>query len=131
MSSSRSYAAIEDLFGLTTRRSSVLAECDFTPIGKIVRGGEKYKQIALHDGINLDLFIVTPPAQWGVIFLIRTGSAEFSHRMVTQRNRGGNLPSMYHVKDGALWKGDTLIPVPDEEEYFALCNMKVIPPHER
>jgi len=124
-------ASLQDMFGNTICTMSVLAECDFSPIGKIIRGGDKYKQIALHEGMSLDLFIVTPPAHWGVIFLIRTGSAEFSHRMVTLKRHGGNLPSMYRVKEGAVWKGNTVIPVPEEEDYFKLCNMEVIPPNER
>lgn len=36
--------------------------------------------------IKLDLFITTP-ASWGVIFLIRTGSAEFSQAVVTHARR--------------------------------------------
>ena len=49
--------------------------------------GSRYKRLLYRD-FGLDLFIVLPPAQWGVLFTIRTGSAEFSHRLVTDKRQG-------------------------------------------
>lgn len=51
----------------------------------VIKNGEKYTQLLLPEGIKLDLFKVTPPAQWGVILTLRTGPAEFSRKIVTQR----------------------------------------------
>jgi DNA polymerase/3'-5' exonuclease PolX len=48
----------------------------------------------------LDLFITTAE-QWGVIFMIRTGSSRFSTRMVTEIKSKG-----FYVKDGWLWKNN-------------------------
>jgi DNA polymerase/3'-5' exonuclease PolX len=52
--------------------------------------------------VALDLFSVFRPAAWGVIMAIRTGPAEFSQRLVTQRSKGGLLPDHMSVKDGDL-----------------------------
>ena len=80
---------------------------------------------------QLDLFIVQPPAQWGVQFLIRTGPAMFSKWMVTQRRKGGALPSFAHVRGGAVWNGETLISMPEESDYFEFCELLWITPERR
>ncbi len=100
-------------------------------LGKTINNGSRYKQIELETGLPLDLFIVLPPAQWGVIFMIRTGSAEFSKSMVTPRAYGGKLPNCYRVKDGAVWMGETMIETPEEADYFKLCDMDFVPPEKR
>lgn len=56
--------------------------------------------------IRVDLNVVIPPATWGVIFLTRTGPRDFSHWVVTRRNRGGALPIGYRVQDGAVFEGE-------------------------
>ncbi len=102
------------------------------------KNGDKYKQFwAMADGIHLikiDLFLVTPPAQWGVIDLIRTGPAEFSHWMVTSRDSGGALPREYCVSEGGvrhLEHVEDVIPMPEEADYFTLCGMEWIEPSKR
>ena len=102
-----------DLFGESST-VHLLDAFDFSAIGKVIKGGSKYKQIELFDGINLDLFIVTPPAQWGVVFMIRTGSADFSHRLVTKKQQGGMLPSNLRVEKGAIWSSNHIIETPEE-----------------
>jgi DNA polymerase/3'-5' exonuclease PolX len=91
---------------------------DNTPEARAIKNGDRYKQIALPEGINLDLFIVRPPAQWGVILAIRTGPADYSHWLVTPYYSHGALPPHMRVHDGALWKGETLIPTPEEADFF-------------
>lgn len=100
-------------------------------IGRCIKSGHKYKQIELKEGINLDLFIVTPPAQWGVIFTIRTGPAEFSHRLVTQKSQGGLLPSNLRVEGGAIWNGKEIIKTPEEADLFRLAEMRFVEPWNR
>lgn len=56
---------IPDLFGETLLDHS-LDVFNWASVGDVLASGHKMKKIALHAGINLDLFIVTPPAQWGV-----------------------------------------------------------------
>lgn len=120
-----------DLFGNILSDDHDLNYFDYAAIGKPIKNGNKYKQILLWEEINLDLFIVTPPAQWGVIFLIRTGSAEFSHRFVTPRNQGGLLPSNFKVQDGAVWSNNHIIETPEEKDFFALAGVPFIEPEQR
>lgn len=121
---------VNDMFGNPTT-TSVLDVMDWSNIGVPEKSGPKYKQIILRSGAALDLFIVTPPAQFGVQFLIRTGPAEYSHRFVTPKHYGGMLPSNLKVKDGAIWKGNQLIETPEEEDVFNLIGAPWIPPMER
>ena len=120
-----------DLFGDSDKFHSALDDFNFSEIGTVIKGGSKYKQIALTSGINLDLFIVLYPAQWGVIFMIRTGSAEFSKAMVTQKKFGGHLPSYCVVRDGAVWDKEGIICMDEEQDYFKLCGMDFVPPEKR
>lgn len=85
----------------------------------------KYVQIKLPEGINLDLFI-TSKEQWGVIFMIRTGSAEFSKRMVTEIKKYG-----YRVENGFLMKKDKIIPCYEEKDFFMYTEQNYIQPIAR
>jgi DNA polymerase/3'-5' exonuclease PolX len=103
--------------------------------------GDKYKKIWLKkENIQIDLFLVTPPAEWGVQSVIRTGPSDFSHWMVTRKSRGGALPDNYIVADGAVGirtrsdKGDGrqgIISTPEEIDFFSLCGMDWIEPSQR
>src|SRR5215813_8438422 len=64
--------------------------------------GPKYKRLA-YQGFPLDLFSTTAD-QWGVICLLRTGSAEFNQQLVLKQSQGGWLTRGYFFKDGRLWK---------------------------
>lgn len=120
----------DDLFGNSTGDSK-LNSVDWPTFGKVIKNGNKYKQIELHEGITLDLFIVTPPAQFGVVFLIRTGPAEFSRKLVTPRNQGGLMPSNYKVKDGAVWSHNHIIETPEESDVFDLFGLPYVEPELR
>lgn len=119
------------LFGGTEIVGNALEAYDFNRLGKVIKGGSKYKQIELPQNINLDLFIVTPPAQWGAIFMIRTGPKEFSKKMVTVRRYGGHLPSNYRQRDGAVWDRNRVIPMESERDYFELCEIDFVEPEAR
>lgn len=102
-------------------------------------------------GIGLDVFSVIPPAQFGVILAIRTGSSEFSHRFMTPRRFGGNLPDHMIVRDGVLYRhpeGRVLpmdreerkrldvatleaVPTPEEESFFEALGMPWVEPEAR
>lgn len=69
--------------------------------------------------------------QFGVLFLIRTGSAEFSHRFVTSKQQGGMLPSYLKVKDGAIWSHNHIVPTPEESDVFDLAGVEFIEPERR
>lgn len=74
---------------------------------RIEKNGERYKKFWLkYAGLSVDLFLVLPPAAWGVQLVIRTGPADFSHWIVSRRKRGGALPNGHRVQDGAVWEGE-------------------------
>ncbi len=90
--------------------------------------------------IPLDLFVVLPPADWGVIFAIRTGPSDLSFKLVTSALKQG-----LKVQDGQLFKLKNMnpdhnnkwvlgekIPCPEETDFFkALGYRKVPEPQER
>ncbi len=96
-----------------------------------IKGGEKYKQFLLpRHGIKLDLFLAQPD-NFGLIFLLRTGPAEFSQRMVTPRRRGGHMPSIFKVSEGFVRKSGRALSTPEEADVFHLWDMEFIEPWER
>ena len=98
---------------------------------EFVINGPRHKKIALADGLDLDLFIVLPPAQWGVIFTLRTGPAEFSYWIVNRRSCGGRLPSNCRVRDGQVIRNGEPLPMPEEEDFLRLLELEGIAPGER
>jgi len=100
-------------------------------LGRFIKSGPKYKQIALPEGINLDLFCVIPPAQWGYLFAIRTGPAEFSKRLVTARKFRGWLPSHAKPVDGVIMSGKRIIEMPEEQDLFGFCGLPFVKPEDR
>lgn len=87
--------------------------------------GERYWAIEM-DGVAIDLFMVLPPAQWGVIATIRTGPADFSKMIVQDALKQG-----LRFKDGAIWRGEELIPTPEEADVFRALNMRWVAPEAR
>jgi DNA polymerase/3'-5' exonuclease PolX len=100
--------------------------------------GPRYKKyyVSLDAGqtwlIKLDLFLVIPPSDWGVEYLIRTGPAEFSHWIVTKRSWGGGMPDGYRV-DGNRVISETgdYIPCPEEIDFLRFCKLQWIEPKFR
>lgn len=136
------FAAARDLFGGTAGVVNCLDDLvsHLEAAGTLTRRvsdkgatawGSRLKR-ALYKGFPVDLFAAFEPATFGVIHVIRTGSAEFSHRLVTPRRLGGMLPDWAQVKDGAIWHRDgTKMPTPEEEDVFALLGIPVVPPEAR
>lgn len=86
----------------------------------------KYTQRMLPEGIKLDLFFATPE-NWGLIFAIRTGSANFSHKVLaTEWVKQG-----FHSKGGILTKGRTEYPITEEIELFKLLGIYWTDPEKR
>lgn len=121
---------IRDMFDnpIPLETDHALNYLDWSLYGELKMNGNKQKKIILREGIQLDLFIVTPPAQFGVIFMIRTGSKEYSHKMVTHKADGGCLPGHLRVKDGAVWSRNHIIETPEEFNYFELCGVPYLEP---
>lgn len=121
---------LPDMFGAPSS-SHMLDTVDWTSFGIVVKSGHKFKQIELVEGITLDLFIVTPPAQWGVIFLLRTGPEVFSHQFVKKKSHGGMLPSNMEVKHGALRLHGFVVETPEEIDVFKAAGLAYIEPKSR
>ena len=86
-------------------------------------GSGKYTQIYIEDqDINLDLFMTTPE-QWGVIFMIRTGSDQFSKRMMWSIKPG------YKVDEGFLKDQEgNIVPCFEEKDFFTITKMDYVLP---
>jgi hypothetical protein len=71
-----------------------------------IRGGERQRVYAIPaTGTQLDLYIVAPET-WGYHFAVRTGPAEFSKALVTERSRGGRLRDGLICREGRVWHAD-------------------------
>jgi len=86
----------------------------------------KYTQRTLPDGIALDLFFATP-ANWGLIFAIRTGSAEYSHLVLAR----GWVRNGYKSVNGMLSRDGVPVPVPEEHDLFRLAGVTWEAPEAR
>ena len=86
----------------------------------------KYTQRMLPEGIVLDLFFARPE-NWGLIYAIRTGSADYSHWVLA----AGWVRMGYHSVDGMLtWNGEP-VPVREEQDLFAMAGVAWCRPEER
>jgi DNA polymerase/3'-5' exonuclease PolX len=87
----------------------------------------KYTQRLLPEGIKLDLFIATLD-NWGLQFAIRTGSAEFSHRILAC----GWVKAGYHSQNGILYdKENNPKYIHEEKDLFDLIGLEYIEPKYR
>lgn len=118
-----------------------------------IKRGEKYRQFAypLHlDGvseISVDLFTANEK-NWGLIYLIRTGSSVFSQHVVSYLAKnfrpshagyvrmGGRAPATIKGDGFPTWPdkakdGMEIIPTPEEVDVFRLAGVRMLPPSER
>jgi DNA polymerase/3'-5' exonuclease PolX len=80
-------------------------------------------------GIPIDVFFVLPPAQWGVIMTIRTGSADFNVTLM-QTARRRNL----RCEDGRLINTSSrggIVNTPTEESFFEAIGVQWVSPEQR
>lgn len=129
----------KDMFGLPTGREINLLEFDFHQVVNlavdsgltVLMDGGRRKSLLLSQGIKLELWITLPPSQWGIQKVIRTGPADFSHWMVTPREKGGALPPGMKVKDLCLWYQDKVLETPEEADFFRFLGLLYKEPKER
>jgi DNA polymerase/3'-5' exonuclease PolX len=125
---------VPDLFG----DSSAITEVDLLlptlPI-RLLKNGKKYKQFTFDDArgrpVQVDLFLQTDPATWGVNFLLRTGSDAFARRMVTPRLHNGYMPDGFRVLHARVWRAGAALSTPEEHDIFDLWGMPFAPPRGR
>ena len=92
------------------------------------RDGHRYKR-RIFEGLPIDLFLVLPPAQWGLLLFIRTGPADFGHRALARWKRisGGGFS-----KDGCLHNANgTAVPTPEEADVFDALRLAWVAPEDR
>jgi DNA polymerase/3'-5' exonuclease PolX len=75
--------------------------------------------------IKLDLFIAGAD-NFGIIYAIRTGSAEFTTALVTHAKKVG-VPSV----DGYLTRDGERLATPEERDVFDLLNLEYVEPEQR
>ena len=91
------------------------------------RWGESYRGV-LFNGFKHEIFMATPE-NFGAIFLIRTGPADYSRRVVdTIRTQG-----LYRQTEGRLIHvaSGEIVPVPDEATYLRLAGLSWQEPKDR
>jgi DNA polymerase/3'-5' exonuclease PolX len=141
----------------STRLARTLAGLEEQGKLRFIKGQEKLKQYAINarefgvaqplNEFTVEFYLVTPPAEFGVDLLIRTGPGSednnFSKWVVTPRAQGGALPDGYRVSGAAVWredqldekrkplKGENPLPMPTEGDFFKFLGLKYIEPHLR
>jgi DNA polymerase/3'-5' exonuclease PolX len=123
-----------DMFGLET--GNQYSQLDDALSGLSTEGytknGDKYKQFS-YEGVTVDLFIATRET-WGAIATIRTGSADFTHWLVTSKRHGGGCPSGLKVREGRVCYENVSGPAFDtstEEKFFQVLEQRWVEPIER
>jgi DNA polymerase/3'-5' exonuclease PolX len=90
----------------------------------------KYVQFETRAGdgpiINVDVFTATAE-NWGLIYAIRTGSADYAHRVLAC----GWVRNGYHSVDGMLTREGVAVAVPEESDLFMLAGAEWVEPEER
>jgi len=90
------------------------------------RMGPRYKALT-YRGLPVDLFIVRPPAEWGVVFALRTGPGDWNTRLVTDCQR-----FLRFVEGGArLRAAGRYVPCPEEEDFFDAIGQPWVDPPQR
>ena len=117
---------IKDLFGNTTGYGISREFIDVVNQWKKVKGDAfgKYTQ-RLVDGEKVEISIATPE-NFGNLVMIRSGPADFSHKMMLAVLKRG-----LEQRDGYLWKDDKIIPCYTEEDFFSVLNLPYIVPEFR
>lgn len=81
----------------------------------------------IKEDVYIDLFLCIEET-WGVIFVIRTGNAEFSRFLVTRARKIG-----YSVENGRIYEANKIFPfiIESERKVFKILKMEWIPPEQR
>lgn len=110
------------------RQRDLMYFCDLVRKWEKVKGEPygKYTQRMLPEGIKLDLFMATK-MNWGLILAIRTGSAEYSHRILAT----GWKKNGYTSIEGMLHKGGEAITMYEEEDVFMVAGIPYVRPFKR
>ena len=123
-----------DLFGVPTGTSEVDRLLADWPV-QMLADGAKQKKFLLTtqrgETYQVDLFLQPDPATWAVNLLIRTGSADFSHWLVTKRALGGAMWDDCASRDARIWYGDQVVSLPEEADLFTFLQLDYFEPTAR
>jgi DNA polymerase/3'-5' exonuclease PolX len=113
------------LYGVTKYTQRKLKLTDFIHCQKEDCSGD---MICGYEGrfIKLDLFIAEK-GNWGTIFSIRTGSADYSHRVLAS----GWVRKGYKSEGGFLYKNGVKYEVLEEEDLFEMIGISYVEPKDR
>ena len=102
-------------------------------MGKPQAMGKRYMaMIDICTGIPIDIFIVLPPAQWGVIMTIRTGSADFGAKLLqAARRRGFRRENGQLIDIRSKGKRERHLETPTEKSFFDAINVAWVDPEDR
>lgn len=92
--------------------------------------GERYKKLWYGSPSGqrwpVDLFICRPPAQYGWLKVLRTGSADWTQQYLLWRK-----PPGLAARNGALYQDGKVMSTPDEEQVFTAFGRLWVPPTQR
>lgn len=94
--------------------------------GELEYGTTKYTQRILPEGIKLDLFIAEE-GNWGSIFAIRTGSADYSHKVLAN----GWVRQGFKSDGGYLYRNGEKYEIHEEEDLFRFIGVPYVKPEDR
>ena len=94
--------------------------------GELEFGKTRYTQRILPEGIKLDLFIAKE-GNWGSILATRTGSAEYSHKILAN----GWVRQGFKSENGYLYRNGEKYEVREEEDLFRLIGIPYLNPEDR
>jgi len=80
---------------------------------------------------HVNLFIQPDPQTWGVNMMIRTGSADFSRRMVLKKKYKGLMPDDLSMAHARVFKHGKMLNTPEEGDVFKLWGMVYVKPEDR
>jgi DNA polymerase/3'-5' exonuclease PolX len=97
------------------------------------RGDRYSKLVEPQSGLQVDLFSATPES-FGMVLLIRTGPADYSHRFVTDLRRRGLHAARGQLHRGGLGCGEyecEVVPTPEEADVYAAAGWPFVQPGMR
>lgn len=103
-------------------REGVLAEHPTDP-----KNGARYKKLWVVDAaLQLDLFVVRPPADWGCAVAVRTGPAAFAVRLVR-----GLIANGYRMDGFRVLRAQEHFRCEDEADVFGYAGVPFLAPERR
>lgn len=125
---------VPNLFGEPGDDSELLHAIRRLPV-RVLRSGPAYTKLEVVSVQGtvypVDIFHNPDPATWGVNMMIRTGAADFSRRMVTDKRHGGYKPDHLRVSSARVWDGSQAMETPEEADVFRVWGMDYVEPGER